>query len=33
MSVQSLSKIKLDIAACKQMKLSYISDIVCDHIN
>ncbi len=28
MLVQSLSKINLDIAACKQTKLSYISDIV-----
>ncbi len=28
MLVESLSKLNLDIAACKQMKLSYISDIV-----
>jgi hypothetical protein len=28
MSVQSISKINLDIAACKQTKPSYISDIV-----
>ncbi len=28
MSVQSLSKINLHTAACKQMKLSYITDIV-----
>jgi hypothetical protein len=28
MLVQSLFKINLDIAACKQTKLSYISDII-----
>jgi hypothetical protein len=28
MSVQSLSKINLHTSACKQMKLSYITDIV-----